>query len=118
MEPDIANLDEVVVVGFGEQTKQTLVGAVSTVKGEDLLKVGSVNTVSEALQGALPGLTVEMSNGKPGSDAASLRIRGASSWRNNAPFVLVDGVERDLNNLDPRSDEHTSELQYLMRNSY
>src|SRR3546814_10546510 len=44
MEPDIANLDEVVVVGFGEQTKQTLVGAVSTVKGEDLLKVGSVNT--------------------------------------------------------------------------
>lgn len=111
LKPDIANLDEVVVVGFGEQTRQTLVGAVGTIKGEELLKVGSVNTVSEALQGALPGLTAEMSGGKPGSDAASLRIRGASSWRNNAPFVLVDGVERDLNNLDPNEIESISVLK-------
>ena len=111
MEPDIAKLDEVVVVGFGTQTKQTLVGAVSTIKGEDLLKVGSVNTVSEALQGALPGLTAEMSGGKPGADAASLRIRGASSWRSNRPFVLVDGVERDLNNLDPNEIESISVLK-------
>lgn len=113
LEPDVSNLDEVIVVGFGEQTKQTLVGSVGTVRGDDLLRVGSVNTVSEALQGALPGLTAVMSSGKPGSDAAELFIRGRSSWRGDSqqPFTLVDGVERDINNLDPNEIESISVLK-------
>ncbi|GGZ13162.1 SusC/RagA family TonB-linked outer membrane protein [Echinicola pacifica] len=113
MEPDVANLEEVVVVGFGEQTKQTLVGAVGTVKGEDLQRVGSVNTISEALQGAMPGLTAVSSGGKPGSDAAELFIRGRSSWNGDSqqPFTLVDGVERDINNLDPNEIESISVLK-------
>ncbi|AWW32693.1 TonB-dependent receptor [Echinicola strongylocentroti] len=113
LEPDVANLEEVVVVGFGEQTKQTLVGAVGTVKGEDLQRVGSVNTVSEALQGAMPGLTAVNSGGKPGSDAAELFIRGRSSWNGDSqsPFTLVDGVERDINNLDPNEIESISILK-------
>ncbi|WP_215224764.1 SusC/RagA family TonB-linked outer membrane protein [Echinicola shivajiensis] len=113
LEPDVANLEEVVVVGFGEQTKQTLTGAVGTVKGEDLQRVGSVNTISEALQGAMPGLTAVNSGGKPGSDAAELFIRGRSSWNGDSqqPFTLVDGVERDINNLDPNEIESISVLK-------
>lgn len=113
LQPDVSDLDEVIVVGFGEQTKQTLVGSVGTVRGEDLLRVGSVNTVSEALQGALPGLTAVMDNGKPGSDAAELFIRGRSSWNSDSqrPFTLVDGVERDINQIDPNEIESISVLK-------
>ena len=102
LEADTTSLNEIVIVGFGEQTKQTLVGAVSSIKGETLQQVGSVSTISEALQGAMPGLTAISNNGKPGSDAAQLYLRGRSSWQgDSAPFTLVDGIERDINNVDP-----------------
>ena len=102
METDSKSLNEIVIVGFSQQTKQTLVGAVSSIKGETLEQVGSVSTISEALQGALPGLTAISSNGKPGSDAADLYLRGRSSWQGSGgPLTLVDGIERDINNLDP-----------------
>lgn len=106
LETNTTSLNEVVIVGFDEQSKQTLVGAVSSVKGESLQQVGSVSTISEALQGALPGLTAINDNGKPGSDAASLYLRGRSSWQGDGgPFTLVDGIERDINNLDPNEIE-------------
>ncbi len=111
MEPDTASLEEVVIIGYGEQTKQTVVGSVGTVKGEELLKVGSVNTVSEALQGQLPGLTAINTGGKPGSDAANLFIRGRSTFGNSNPLTLVDGVERGFDNLDPNEIESISVLK-------
>ncbi|GEC72778.1 TonB-linked outer membrane protein, SusC/RagA family [Flavobacterium flevense] len=112
METDSTGLNEVVVVGFAKQKKQTLVGAVTTIKGETLKQVGSVSTISEALQGAAPGLTAVNSNGKPGSDAAQLFLRGRSSWQGNGgPLTLVDGIERDLNNLDPNEIETISVLK-------
>ena len=102
MEPDTTSLNEIVIVGFGTQTKQTLVGAIESIKGESLQQVGSVSTISEALQGAIPGLTAISSNGKPGADAAALYLRGRSSWQGDgSPLTLVDGIERDINNLDP-----------------
>ncbi|RAV28100.1 SusC/RagA family TonB-linked outer membrane protein [Sinomicrobium soli] len=111
LEPDATNLDEVVVIGYGEQTKQTVVGSVSTVEGKKLLETGSVSTISEALQGQSPGLMVINSNGKPGSDAGDIFIRGKSTWGNTSPLVLVDGIERDLNNIDPNEIETISVLK-------
>ncbi|MCG1035817.1 SusC/RagA family TonB-linked outer membrane protein [Polaribacter sargassicola] len=112
LNPDTTNLNEIVIVGFAKQTKQTLIGAVESVKGKALEQVGSVSTVSESLQGALPGLTVINSNGKPGSDAASIYLRGRSSWQGSGgPLTLVDGIERDINNLDPNEIESISVLK-------
>lgn len=111
LELDSTNLEEVVIVGFGTQTKQTLVGAVESVKGEELQKVGSVSTISEGLQGVLPGLTVINTNGKPGSDAADIYLRGKSSWNETGPLTLVDGIQRDINNIDPNEIETISVLK-------
>lgn len=112
MVPDAASLDEIVIVGFATQTKQTLVGAVESIKGEELQKVGSVSTISESLQGAIPGLTAINTGGKPGADAASLYLRGRSSWQGDGgPLTLVDGIERDINNLDPNEINTISVLK-------
>lgn len=110
--PNDALLDEVVVVGYGEQKKESVVGSIAQVKGDDLKRVGGVTTVSEALQGLSPGLTAVSSNGKPGADAASIFIRGKSSWQKDLqPLTLVDGVERDLNNVDANEIETISILK-------
>lgn len=112
MQVDASNLNEVVIVGFAKQTKKTLVGSVATVKGEVLQEVGAVNTISEAIQGLIPGVTVINTSGKPGADAADIYIRGKSSWQgNSAPLSLVDGIERDINNLDPNEIETISVLK-------
>ncbi len=102
----VISIDEVIVVGYGTQKKESVVGAITQIKGDVLKKAGGVSTVSEALQGAIPGLTAINSNGKPGADAASLYIRG-----NANPFVLVDGVERNLNQIDPNEIENISVLK-------
>ncbi len=104
-------LDAVVIVGFGEQKKASVVGAIKSVEGKELLRVGGVNTVSEALQGLAPGVTAVNSTGKPGSDAADLFIRGKSSFNNTEPFTLVDGVERPINQIDPNEIETISILK-------
>lgn len=107
----INQLQDVVVVGYGTQKKESVVGAISQIEGSDLKRVGGVTSVSESLQGLLPGLTVINSNGKPGADNAGLLIRGRSSFNSSSPFVLVDGVERDLNQVDPNEIETISVLK-------
>ena len=104
-------LDEVVVVGYGVQTKASSVGSITTTKGSDLLKVGSVTTVSEALQGQMPGVVAISSNSKPGADAADIFIRGKSTWGNASPLVLVDGIERNFNDVDVNEIETLSVLK-------
>ncbi|MFV0469942.1 MAG: carboxypeptidase-like regulatory domain-containing protein, partial [Dysgonomonas sp.] len=94
------SLNEVVVVGYGVQKKESLVGSISAAKGEELQKIGNVTSVSEALQGILPGVVSIMTDGKPGADEATITIRGKSSWVSSEPLVLVDGVERNMNDLD------------------
>ncbi|MBU2912592.1 SusC/RagA family TonB-linked outer membrane protein [Reichenbachiella agariperforans] len=101
MKLDIESLDEVVVVGFAEQKKESVVGSIVTTTGEDVVKSGGVTTVSEALAGLMPGVTTQQNAGIPGASQAEILIRGKSSWNNNSPLVLVDGVERDMNNIDP-----------------
>lgn len=108
---DAETLEEVVVVGYGVQKKVSSVGSIATAKGDDLLKVGSVNSVSEALQGQMPGVVAINSTSKPGADKASLLIRGKSTWGEAAPLVLVDGIERDFNDVDVNEIESISVLK-------
>ncbi|MEI6865035.1 TonB-dependent receptor [Flavicella sp.] len=112
LELDMTSLNEVVIVGFGRQTKQTVVGAIASIKGAELTKAGSVSTISEALQGSIAGLTVINTSGKPGADAGDIYLRGRSSWQGDGgPLTLVDGIERDINNLDPNEIESITVLK-------
>ena len=94
-------LAEVVTVGYGIQKKESVVGAISQIKGETLMQSGGVTSVGQALQGKLAGVVTMFTDGKPGEDNMKIYIRGQSSWNNSgSPLVLVDGVERSMNDLD------------------
>jgi len=108
--PDITSLDEVVVVGYGTQKKATVTGAVSEIKTEDISK-NSVADVSNSIAGRLSGVIAVQSNAEPGDDAAQLFIRGQGSLNDNSPLVLVDGVERSFNRIDPNTIESFSVLK-------
>lgn len=102
---DTEVLDEVVVVGYGTQRKGNLTGSVSAVKSEQIT-VAPISSVSNALGGVLPGLVVKQESGLPGSDGATLRIRGF-----DAPLVIVDGVESSFDNIDANQIESISILK-------
>lgn len=111
MSEDTQQIEEVIVVGYGQQKKASSVGAISSTKGSDLLQVGSVTTVSEALQGQIPGVMAINTSSKPGSDAADLFIRGKATWGNASPLVLIDGIEREFNDVDVNEIESISVLK-------
>lgn len=108
---DTQMLDEVVVVGYGIQKKVSTVAAITTTKSDELLKGGYVNSVSEALQGRLNGVVAMNTNAKPGANTADIYIRGKSSWNNTNPLILVDGVERNFNDVDMEQIESISVLK-------
>ncbi|TKG94252.1 SusC/RagA family TonB-linked outer membrane protein [Puteibacter caeruleilacunae] len=111
MEVDAVGLEEVVAIGYGVEKKVNLTGSVSVVKSEALVKQ-SVFQTSQALQGISPGLTAIQSSGQPGSDAASLTIRGQGSFSaSSSPLVLIDGVEGDINGVDANDIESISVLK-------
>ncbi|TYA84308.1 TonB-dependent receptor [Seonamhaeicola marinus] len=113
LKENLAELDEVVVVGYGTQKKETVVGSVTQAKGEEILRAGSVATVSEALTGIMPGVSTQQAAGQPGSTASTILIRGQSTFggSGNQPLFIVDGVERDFNDLDPNEIESISVLK-------
>lgn len=90
MTPDITSLEEVVVIGYGEQKKSLVTGAISNVKAAEIATV-SVNSVDQALQGRSPGVLVVPTSGSPGS-IGKIRIRGTGSNGNADPLFIVDGV--------------------------
>lgn len=100
MTESAAQIEDVVVVGYGVQTKASTVASITQTSGEDIMGGGNVNTVSEALQGRLNGVVTIQTTGKPGDSAAQIYIRGKSSWQNTSPLVLVDGIERNMNDID------------------
>ena len=105
MEEETVGIEEVVAVGYGTQKKGNLTGAIATINTEKIVKA-PVGTTSNALTGRLPGLITKQSGGQPGMDAASLSIRGFGS-----PLFIVDGVEGNLNNIDPNEIESISVLK-------
>ena len=93
-------LEGTVVVGYGVQRKESVVGAITQVKAEDLEKTGTTN-ITNALAGKVSGLLVYSQNGAPGQSDATLILRGLSSWNGSAPLVMVDGIERSMSMLSP-----------------
>lgn len=87
-------IDELVVVGFGEQKRVSISASVSSISSSEITQSPIAN-ISNALSGRLPGLTTIQSSGQPGDDAANLFIRGRGSWNNSSPLFVIDGVERD-----------------------
>jgi TonB-dependent starch-binding outer membrane protein SusC len=95
LKADVTQLSEVVVVGYGEQKKSVVTGAISSVKAEDLQSM-PINRIEQALQGRTSGLIIAANSGQPGS-AATVRLRGITSFNtgdgsNNQPLWVVDGV--------------------------
>lgn len=105
-------MEGVVVIGYGVQKKVNLTGAVAQVTGKDLVN-RPVPNVTGALQGVMPGVTVFRGSGKPGSEGYGVRIRGFSTTVNSnaRALVLVDGIEQDINLLDPSDVESISVLK-------
>lgn len=105
-------LNQVVVVGYGTQSRRKLTSAVVTVSGEDLNKRVATNPVT-LLQGQLPGLQVTQGSGEPGAENVSLRIRGISTFSGagNDPLVIVDGLPGSLASLNPNDIESVSLLK-------
>lgn len=103
-------LDDVVVVGYGTQKKESVVGAISQVKAEDLQKA-AVGNLTNALAGRLSGVVTVMGSGKPGADDTEILIRGKATTNSTAPLVLVDGIERDWKQIDPEDIESFNVLK-------
>ncbi len=104
-------LEEVVVVGYGSQKRVSVVGSITTIE-PGKLKAGTTRSMSNNLAGQLAGVIGVQRSGEPGFDNSNFWIRGISSFAgNNNPLVLVDGVERSLNNLDPSEIESFSVLK-------
>ncbi len=91
MELDVQSLEEVVVVGYGEQTKQTLTGSVEQVKAE-VFENRAITNPALSLQGQTPGLVISRTSPRPGNEDLTLQIRGATSINGGEPLVLIDGV--------------------------
>lgn len=103
-------LEGTVVVGYGVQRKESVVGAITQVKAEDLEKTGTTD-ITSALAGKVSGLLVYSQNGAPGQSDATLILRGLSSWNGNNPLVMVDGIERSMNMLSPTDIASVSVLK-------
>ena len=109
---DDTQLEEVVVVGYGQQKKASVVGAITQTTGEVLERAAGIGSVSAALTGNLPGVATIASSGQPGEEDPRIYIRGAAAWNTDAqPLILVDGVEREIKSVDISSVATVSVLK-------
>lgn len=109
---DDTQLEEVVVVGYGQQKKASVVGAITQTTGEVLERAAGIGSVSAALTGNLPGIATIASTGQPGEEDPRIYIRGAAAWNQDAqPLILVDGVKREIKSVDVTSVATVSVLK-------
>ncbi len=110
LKSDAVALQGVEVVAYGVQKKVTVTGALSSIKNEDLVRT-PVSSVNNVLAGQLSGVTTVQYSGEPGSDAASIFVRGQATWVDSAPLIQVDGVEREMWDIDPNEIESITVLK-------
>ncbi len=110
MEEESIGIEEVVAVGYGVQKRVNLTGAVAAVSNEDIAS-RPMTALSTGLQGLLPGVTIVNSTGLPGQSTGTIRIRGLGTIGNSNPLVLIDGVEGNINILNPEDIESVSVLK-------
>ena len=109
-ESEASELDEVVITGTGAQKKLTVTGAVTTVNVNDL-KANPTANLSNALAGNVAGVLAMQTSGQPGKNTSEFWIRGISTPNTSSPLVLVDGVERSFNDIDPEDIESLTTLK-------
>ncbi|HRN15786.1 MAG TPA: TonB-dependent receptor [Xylanibacter oryzae] len=111
MKDDSKQIGEVVVVGYGAQKKESVIGAISQVSSKDLLSTPAAN-ITQAIAGKIPGVITTQTSGAPGSDDAKINIRGRATFAGDgSPLVLVDGVERSFSQIAPDDIETISVLK-------
>lgn len=112
LKEDIVDLEEVVVIGYGKQKKESVTAAIASVTSKELVQTPQAN-ISNMLVGRLPGLIAYQRSGAPGEDNSSLLIRGVSTFTDNtSPLVMIDGVERpNFNGIDPNEIESLNILK-------
>ena len=110
LEDDIQGVEEVVVVAYGKQKRETVTGAVASIQTK-LIKQSPSANLAVTLAGRLPGLTTIQSSGQPGQDVTALYLRGQGTTNGQAPLVMVDGVPRDLSYIDPNEVQSVSILK-------
>lgn len=104
-------LDDVVVVGYGTQKKESVTGSISTISLKEVEQV-STPSISNAIAGKLPGIITRQSSGEPGFDAAQVFVRGIGTYgTEQGPLILVDGVERNMDNINTEEIESFSILK-------
>ncbi len=111
MESAITDLDEVVVVAYGQQKKVTVTGSVAAIGANDIKKSSEPN-LAAALSGKLPGLTTMQQSGAPGEDDVKMFLRGAATMNGTSPLILVDGIPRSsMSEIDPNEVQSISILK-------
>lgn len=110
---DQAQLDEVVVVGYGTQKRETITGSVVAVKGEELVKSPALN-VSNSIAGRVPGVVATNGSAEPGGDGSSIKIRGTNTLGDSGPLVVIDGIparQGGFERLNPADIDNISVLK-------
>jgi TonB-dependent SusC/RagA subfamily outer membrane receptor len=111
--PDMQSLSEVIVVGYGEQKKETITGSVATVKGAELVKSPAMN-LTNSIAGRMAGVVAVNRSGEPGYDGAGIRIRGSNTLGNNDALIVIDGIPAragGIDRLNPNDIETISVLK-------
>jgi len=112
LQSSAVSLEDVVIVGYGRQKKESVVGAIVQASGDDIKRASTGSSdLANSLSGILPGVTTQQRSGKPGEFDTEILIRAQNTWNSAAPLVLVDGVERELNEVNPNEIERISVLK-------
>lgn len=112
MSMDSQYLEDVVVVGYATQKRESVIGAISTVRPQTLVSAQQTRSLSNSLAGQIAGVVAVQRSGEPGADQSDFWIRGISTFgANSKPLVLVDGIERDLDNIAAEEIESFSILK-------
>ena len=105
-----SSLDEVVVTGYGTQLRRNITGSVATIDSE-VIENRALTSAGAALSGTTAGVFVSQNSGEAGQDEISIRVRGQSTLNNSAPLIIIDGIEGDINLLNPNDIESISVLK-------
>lgn len=110
LESDSEALEGVEIVAYGVQQRVSVTGSLSSVKSEDIVRT-PVSSVGNVLAGQLSGVTTVQYSGEPGSDAATIFVRGKGTWSDSSPLIQVDGVERSMSDINPEDIESITVLK-------
>ncbi|OFX32956.1 MAG: hypothetical protein A2W90_01735 [Bacteroidetes bacterium GWF2_42_66] len=110
MAEETVGIDEVVAIGYGTQKKTSMTASISSMKGEKIATT-PVSNLTNSIGGRLSGVIVRQASGQPGADGSNIYIRGISTTGSSSPLVVVDGIPRSFDELDPNSIENITILK-------